>query len=90
MNDIHRTLPTEALTALQRGSKIEAIKHVREAHGIGLKEAKDVVEAYIDANPGVQQHMSAANAESARGCLGWVALIGLAAIAAWYWYSGGR
>lgn len=35
----------EVQLALARGNKIEAIKRVRELTGMGLKEAKDVVEA---------------------------------------------
>jgi hypothetical protein len=33
--------------ALRRGKKIEAIKLVRECTGMGLKEAKDTVEAVV-------------------------------------------
>jgi ribosomal protein L7/L12 len=89
MNDI-KDLPAAALSALQQGSKIEAIKHVREAHHIGLKEAKDVVEQYMDANPQVKQRMAAANAESARGFLGWLVLAAALALAAYYFYAGSR
>lgn len=32
--------------AIRSGRKIEAIKLYREAHGVGLKEAKDAVDAY--------------------------------------------
>ena len=39
-------LPAEALAALSRGHVIEAIKIVRAATGLGLKEAKDLVERY--------------------------------------------
>jgi hypothetical protein len=39
-------LPPRALEALNAGNKIEAIKALREATGLGLKEAKDWVEAY--------------------------------------------
>lgn len=35
----------EAAQLVQRGQKIEAIKRVREAFGMGLKEAKDVADA---------------------------------------------
>lgn len=38
-------LPANVLDALRRGQKIEAIKLLREQTGIGLKEAKDAVEA---------------------------------------------
>lgn len=34
----------EVVAALERGNKIEAIKHVRLASGLGLKAAKDLVE----------------------------------------------
>ena len=38
--------PPAAADALRRGHKIEAIRIVREHHGIGLKEAKDLVEQH--------------------------------------------
>jgi ribosomal protein L7/L12 len=38
-------LPTSFYEALQRGRTIEAIKIYREATGVGLKQAKDAVEA---------------------------------------------
>lgn len=45
----HPPLPPEAAArigeALAKGNKIEAIKLLREASGLGLKEAKDAVEA---------------------------------------------
>jgi len=37
--------------AIQRGSKIEAIKHYREATGLGLAESKDAVEAMAASLP---------------------------------------
>lgn len=39
-------LPAEAAAAVSRGQLIEAIKIVRERHGLGLKEAKDLVDRY--------------------------------------------
>ena len=38
-------LPANVLDALQAGNKIEAIRLLREATGLGLKEAKDWVDA---------------------------------------------
>jgi hypothetical protein len=46
-------LPPAAAEALRRGNKIDAIKAVREATGLGLKEAKDYVEAAVAADPGL-------------------------------------
>ena len=42
--DPYAELMPQVAEALQRGNKIEAIKHYREATGAGLKEAKDFVE----------------------------------------------
>jgi hypothetical protein len=42
-------LPANVIAALQDGEKITAIKLLREATGLSLKEAKDVVESgYIE------------------------------------------
>ena len=82
------SLPAEAVRALEQGSKIEAIKRVRIAHQVGLKEAKEIVERHIDGNPAIRRRMDAANAESARGALRWVAIIGALAVLAYYFYSG--
>lgn len=39
-------LPFAAISAIENGKKLEAIKIVREETGLGLKEAKDLVEQY--------------------------------------------
>lgn len=39
-------IPQAVLDALQRGEVIKAIKLLRTATGLGLKEAKDIVDAY--------------------------------------------
>ncbi|WP_284619202.1 ribosomal protein L7/L12 [Aquabacterium humicola] len=44
-------LPAAALAALRQGRKIEAIRIVREHHGLGLKEAKDFVESHERSMP---------------------------------------
>jgi ribosomal protein L7/L12 len=48
---INEQLPPEAVAALRKGLKINAIKIVRETWGLGLKESKDAVEAYARAHP---------------------------------------
>jgi ribosomal protein L7/L12 len=44
-------LPAEAITALQQGNKIDAIRIVRAELGIGLKEAKELVDAAEAGSP---------------------------------------
>lgn len=60
---------------------IEAIKLLREARGIGLKEAKDTLDSYVIANPGLRRKLEAQRAEAMRGGMLWLAaLIALATI----------
>jgi hypothetical protein len=40
------TLPLEAIAALRRGNKIEAIKLLREKSGMGLAEAKALIDTF--------------------------------------------
>ncbi|MGH8027361.1 MAG: ribosomal protein L7/L12 [Pseudoxanthomonas sp.] len=56
-------LPAEALAALSRGQLIEAIKIVRAATGLGLKEAKDLVEGYRDGQTPVRDEAMRAKLE---------------------------
>jgi len=46
MNSDAASIPAEAQRAADRGDLIEAIKITREVTNLGLKEAKDAVEAY--------------------------------------------
>ena len=43
---MNQPLPLEVIAALQRNEKIEAVRLMREQTGLGLKEAKEAVEAY--------------------------------------------
>ena len=43
-------LPNNVLEALRGRQKIKAIKLLREQRGIGLKEAKDIVDQYLTDN----------------------------------------
>lgn len=44
-------LPEDVLAAVHAGRKIDAIKLLRGRRGLGLKEAKQVIEIYIAQNP---------------------------------------
>ena len=37
--------------SLQKGRLIDAVKHIREASGLGLKESKERVDAWLERNP---------------------------------------
>lgn len=68
-------LPAAAISALQRGNKIEAIKIVRNEHGLDLKDSKDLVDAYLRTQPAIQAGIYAARKESGRRALWWVAIV---------------
>lgn len=48
-------LSPEALASLQRGNLIEAIKLTRDETGLGLKDAKDLVERHLEQDPHLKQ-----------------------------------
>jgi len=60
MNSTPR-LPEQVISQIRAGRKIQAIKLLREARGIGLKEAKQAVDAYMRENPSPQQPKSSGN-----------------------------
>ena len=74
-------LPADALAALHEGRKIDAIKILREQRGLGLKEAKDEVDAYLRDHPELASLQSSG---SALGCFAW---IGLAAVVGYVLYQ---
>ena len=57
------TLPNAAVEMLWRGEVIEAIKLVRVEQNLGLKEAKDLVDAYIRSQPSLRQKMEQTQSE---------------------------
>ena len=46
-----KPLPANVLAALRAGSKLEAVKLLCEATGLGLKESKDAIDEYDGRNP---------------------------------------
>ena len=53
MQDRERSFSDEVLAAVDNGNKIEAIKRLREETGLGLKEAKDAIDALARDRRGV-------------------------------------
>ena len=70
-------MPLAAVSALQNGKLIEAVRRVRQARGIGLKDAKEAVERYLASEPLIRSRFDAANAESRRTALLWAIALAL-------------
>lgn len=77
-------LSAAAIAALHQGNRIEAIKIVREECNIGLKDAKDAVDDYVRRHPAVQSSLAAAQAETKRSALLWLAIMVGGALLAYY------
>jgi hypothetical protein len=73
-------LPKAAIDALWQGNVIEAIKVVRQEHNIGLKEAKDLVDAYLASQPALKKKMDQVLATAQQRFVRW--LIGFLVLAA--------
>ncbi|MBX3302060.1 MAG: hypothetical protein KF693_07585 [Nitrospira sp.] len=66
------TLPQAAVTALWRGHVVEAIKLVCVEQNIGLKEAKEQVEAYVQTQPVLRNQIVQAHADAREGLFRWL------------------
>lgn len=84
------SLPAMATLAISRGSKIEAIKEVRAATGIGLREAKELVEAYIAANPMLKMQFDQQARATRKRVIAWALVIDVLLAAAVIWWFLGR
>ncbi|TXH29341.1 MAG: 50S ribosomal protein L7/L12 [Elusimicrobia bacterium] len=78
-------LPPAVIEALSHGQKIEAIKLLRAASGMGLKESKDAVEAYIKTRPDLALQFETMQKEATGAFFRWLFILGLLAAAA-YWF----
>lgn len=87
----HR-IPPHALASLQRGNVIEAIKHTREATGLGLKEAKDAVERYVAENPHLAPRRDTTLRSGNANLAPIVAtlVIGIVIVLVGYWFAAGN
>lgn len=72
-------LPKGAVEALWQGNVIQAIKVVRQERNIGLKEAKDAVDAYIASQPGLKKKIDQVLATAQQRFIRW--LIGFLVLA---------
>ena len=55
----NHALPKEVIEVMKSGRKIEAIKLLRNETGLGLKEAKESVEAYLENHAAIKEAFNA-------------------------------
>ena len=68
-------LPFAVAAALRKGDKLEAIRLMREKGGLGLKEAKDAVEAYGREQGAAADYHRAPGEVPRRGGAGWLVFV---------------
>jgi ribosomal protein L7/L12 len=74
----------EIREALFRGNKILAIKHYREATGLGLAESKAFIEA-VESRLRQEEPDQFAAATKKAGCFGVIAIVGISTALAQWW-----
>jgi hypothetical protein len=84
--DRFKTLPLEAQTLLSEGQVSEAIRSLRDSHGLGRKEAKAWVNAHIAQEPILRVQLEAQRLESRRKRLLVFLLVDACLVAAVVWY----
>ena len=70
-----RKFPRTAVTALENGRKLEAVKLVRAAYGGKSRRAKQAVENFLERNPRVKNRMDSAKAENALSGFNWLLIV---------------
>jgi hypothetical protein len=79
-------LPPAALEALARGRRLEAVKIVRQAYGVGLKEAKSRVDVYELGRPSA--HPSAPRGDGGLRRVALLLALAAAAVMLYGWLTG--
>lgn len=70
------SLPPEAISHLHNGRMIEALKIVRQAEGLPLKEAKYRIDSYIQSQPSLRSVMAAKRTEAKVASVRWLVIVG--------------
>ena len=86
-----KALPLEAVTLLNEGHLIAAIKSVRQAEGLGLKEAKDRVDGYLSREPLLRAQLELRQRAARRKFFFWFLVVDLvvgAGVLYWLFYRG--
>lgn len=78
------SLPAAVASALQQGNKIEAIRLLREQTGLGLKEAKDAIDASMDGGQSAGSGPSPGEVPRTGRLSWWLLAAGTAAVASYY------
>jgi hypothetical protein len=86
-----RPIPLEAVTLLGEGRLVDAVKVVRQAEMLGLREAKQRVDAHIARDPMLRVQLETLQREGRRRFFFWFLIVDLvitAGLVYWFNYRG--
>jgi hypothetical protein len=86
-----KPLPLEAAALLGEGKLIEALKSVRKTEGLGLREAKERVDARLAQDPILRVQIETKQRAARRKFFFWFLIVDLvitAGIVYWFFYRG--
>ena len=86
MTDPNPPIPENAVAALRKGDRIEAIALTKSAGGLDLTEAKQAVDAHLEANP--QTMKRALSERSTGGVIIVLIVLGFAVAIAYFLFKG--
>ena len=84
-------LPLEAVTLLSEGRLIDAIKVVRRVEGLGLRDAKERVDAHLAQDPILRVQIETQQRAARRKFFFWFVVVDVAitvGIIYWFFYRG--
>jgi len=87
----YKPIPLEAVTLLGEGRLVEAIKVVRQTEMLGLREAKQRVDAHIARDPMLRVQLETLQRETRRKFFFWFIVVDLvitAGLVYWFNYRG--
>lgn len=79
-----RPFPPSVAGALHRGNKIEAIRLLREHTGLGLKEAKDAIDASQQEPSAGMGKLAPGEVPRSNSVIWWIVVLAVACIAAYF------
>lgn len=82
----YQPLPLEPATLLTEGRLSEAVKVLRESHGLGAREARKWIEWHIGQNPVLRVQLEAQQRAARRRMFFWLLVVDAVIVAAFvYW-----
>lgn len=81
-------LPAAVVEALRQRKKVQAIRLLREQTGLGLKDAKDAVDAFQDAERTKNDGLASGAVSRLGSAVRWIALLAMAGFVVYYFLRG--